>query len=105
KLGLRAGDLIVKIEGESTYKMSTADASKMMRGKAGTTVIISIKREGMPDVLEFEIERAQISLNSVNYSGKVPGTNIGYIRLSRFAQTSRTELDDALRKLNPICSE
>ena len=58
--GLRAGDIIWEINNESTDGMSSADASKIMRGEAGTSVELTIKRAGIADLLEFEVERAVI---------------------------------------------
>ncbi len=98
--GLRAGDSIWKINDKPTDGMSTSDASKLMRGKAGTSVMLTIKRAGIDDMLEFEVERAVIALKSVNYSGIVPNTNIGYVRLSRFAKETSHELRDAINALN-----
>ncbi len=98
--GLHAGDIIWEINGESTEGMSSADASKLMRGKAGTSITLGIKRAGIEEPIEFEIERAIIELKSVNYSGLVPGTDIGYVRLSRFAQETSHELRKAISELN-----
>ncbi len=98
--GLRAGDSIWKINDKSTKGMSTSDASKLMRGKAGTSVTLTIKRAGIDDLLEFDVERAVIALKSVNYSGIVPKTNIGYVRLSRFAKETSHELREAINALN-----
>ncbi len=102
KLGLRAGDVIVEIQGKSTLKMKTSDASALMRGKAGTTVQVKIQREGIADLMPFDIQRDVIALNSVNYAGRLPGpdNNIGYIRLSRFAATSVDELRAALKQID-----
>jgi carboxyl-terminal processing protease len=100
KRGLRPGDQIYEIAGKSTYKMSTSDASKLMRGPSGTTVTLKIKREGSAELLDFEIERAIIELKSVNYYGVLPGTNVGYIRLSRFAEETSRELEQAVNDLN-----
>jgi carboxyl-terminal processing protease len=100
KRGLRPGDEIYEIAGKSTYKMSTSDASKLMRGPSGTTVTLKIKREGSADLLDFEIERAVIELKSVNYYGVMPGSNVGYIRLSRFAEETSHELEQAVNDLN-----
>ncbi len=98
--GLRAGDVIWKIDGKSTEGMSTSDAADLMRGEAGTSVVLEIKRTGIPDLLEFEIERAVIELKSVNFSGIIPGTDIGYVRLSRFAEETSHELRQAISDLN-----
>lgn len=97
--GLQAGDIIMDIDGTSTYQMTTEDAANLMRGPAGTSVKLKIKRQGVPDLLDYEVERAVIELKSVNYYGFVDGSNIGYIRLSRFAEETSSELKDALREL------
>ena len=98
--GLRAGDIIWSINGQPTEGMASSDASKIMRGKAGTSVTLEIKRAGIEDLIEFEIERAIIELKSVNYYGKIPGTDIGYVRLSRFAEETSHELREAISSLN-----
>jgi carboxyl-terminal processing protease len=98
--GLRAGDVIMSIDSNDTHGMKTSDASKLMRGKAGTTVKLGIKRAGLGDPMEFEVERAQIELKSVNYAGMVPGTTVGYVRLSRFAEETSHELRQAITDLN-----
>jgi carboxyl-terminal processing protease len=100
KRGLKSGDLIYEINGKSTYKLSTADASKLMRGPSGTKVVLKIKREGISEMLDFELERAVIELKSVSYYGIVPGSNIGYVRLSRFAEETSNELTQAISDLN-----
>lgn len=97
--GLQAGDIIWEINGEPTEDMNSQDATNLMRGPAGTSVVLKIKRQGIPDFLEYEIERAIIELKSVNYYGYFPGTNIGYIRLSRFAEETSNELREALISL------
>ncbi|HHI02452.1 MAG TPA: S41 family peptidase, partial [candidate division Zixibacteria bacterium] len=98
--GLKSGDKITKINGQSTLDMTTADAAKLMRGPAGTSVNLIIKREGIANELDFEVERAVIELKSVNFYGVIEGTDIGYIRLSRFAEETSHELRDAIVELN-----
>ncbi|MCK4372510.1 MAG: S41 family peptidase, partial [candidate division Zixibacteria bacterium] len=98
--GLRAGDIIWAIDGESTEGMKTADGAKLMRGTAGTSVVLTIKRAGIADLMDFEVERAVIELKSVPYAGVIPGTDIGYVRLSRFAEETSHELRDAISGLN-----
>ena len=98
--GLRAGDVIFKIGDEPTSGMTTSDASQLMRGTAGTSVMLTIKRAGIDDLLEFEVERAVIALKSVNFYGKIPGTEVGYVRLSRFAEETSHELREAITELN-----
>lgn len=99
KKGLRSGDVIEKIEDKSTFGMTTSDASHLMRGTAGTAIKLSIRRQGIPDLLDFDIERAIIELKSVNYYGVVDNSDIGYIRLSRFAEETSAELREAVEDL------
>ncbi len=98
--GLRAGDIVWEINGQSTEGMTAADASRLMRGPAGTSIKLTIKRTGIPELMEFEVERAVIELKSVNYFGVIPGTDIGYVRLSRFAEETSHELREAIANLN-----
>lgn len=98
--GLHAGDIIMEIDGKSTDNMKTSDASSMMRGQVGTSVKLVIKRPGVSELLDFELERATIELKSVNYAGMIPGTTVGYVRLSRFAEETSAELRDAITRLN-----
>jgi carboxyl-terminal processing protease len=100
RVGLRPGDQIKAIDGESTYNMSTSDAASLMRGTAGTSVILTVMRSSFAEPIDFEVERAVIELKSVNYYGVIEGTDIGYIRLSRFAEETSNELREAISDLN-----
>jgi carboxyl-terminal processing protease len=98
EIGLMAGDLVTAIKGEDTKDMTTEEASSRMRGAAGTSVTLTIKRPGYEEELDYEVTRAEIPLYSVNYSGIV-NDNIGYVRLSRFAETTEDELRTAIDSL------
>jgi len=98
--GLRAGDIVWAINGQSTEGMESSAAADLMRGEAGTSVMLTIKRAGIAELMEFEVERAVIELKSVNYFGVIPGSNIGYVRLSRFAEETSRELREAISDLN-----
>ena len=98
RMGLRAGDKILEIDGKSTYDIPTEEASNMMRGQAGTKVTLKIQREGIQEPLDYEIERAVIEIKNVPYYGVV-GDGIGYIRLSRFSEDTGKELKEAIRDL------
>ena len=98
RMGLRAGDQVVEIDGKTTEGMSTEEASKLMRGERGTTVVLTIKREGVDEPLEYEVERALIELTSVPYHGVMNG-GIGYVRLSKFSKESGKELREAVEDL------
>ncbi len=96
--GIRAGDRITEIDGQSTRGMSTEEASKLMRGPSGTKVVLKIEREGLMEPLEYELERAVIQLKNVPYYGVIED-GIAYVRLSRFSEESSKELKDALKNL------
>jgi carboxyl-terminal processing protease len=108
RLGIRAGDVISKIEGEDARGMSIDDAVKRLRGPKGTPVHISIVRQGYDAPLEFTVIRDEIPLHSVPYFFMATKTT-GYIRLTDFNETTacrpgegkdcEKELERALRKL------
>lgn len=101
RMGLRAGDRVTAIDGESTEGMSTMEASKLMRGEAGTEVTLTISREGIDEPLEYTIERAVITIKMVPYAGVIHkgDSNIGYIRLARFGEEADNELDKAIKQV------
>ena len=98
RIGLKAGDKIVKIEDETTENMTLLDAVKRMRGPAGTDVTISIIRDGFLEPQDFTITREVIHIKSVKYKSLEEGT-IGYIRLSQFQEDSGREFNKALASL------
>ncbi|MCF6290207.1 MAG: S41 family peptidase [Desulfobacterales bacterium] len=88
KAGIKAGDMIVKIEGETTKGMTLMDAVKKLRGPKGTEVTISILRRNWTDIKEFTLVRDVIPLHSVKAKMLEPG--FAYIRITNFqAQTAR----------------
>ena len=96
RIGLKAGDKIVKIEDEPTKDMSLFDAVARMRGKKGTKITIYIMREGLTEPKAFTITRDIIKIKSVK-SRMIDG-NIGYVKLRQFQETSADEVEDALRE-------
>ena len=98
RLGIRAGDIISEIEGESTEEMSVDDVVKRLKGPKGTTVNIKIVRVGIKEPIPLTIERAAIPTNSITNVLMVrPG--IGYIRIKDFTYTTVRELDEAIAEL------
>ncbi len=100
KLGILAGDKIVKIEGvNATGKEITNDwVMKRLRGQKGTTVNISIKRSGKNELIDYSIIRDKIPLNSIDAAYMVT-SKIGLIKLTRFSKTSMEEFTESLAKL------
>ena len=100
KVGVMTGDQIIKIDGEEAFgkKIDNDYVQKRLRGKKGTKVTISVKRGADKELLDFEIVRDKIPLNSIN-AAYMLDNGIGYIKLDRFAQESTNEFKDALTKL------
>lgn len=98
KLGLRSGDRIVKIDDESAKGITQEEVFDKLRGEKGTTVHITIQREGDSELLEFDIVRDEIPIFSVPWSFMLDDRT-GYVRMIRFSATTSDELDRALSKL------
>ena len=100
KLGIMAGDQFIKIDGEDAFgkKVDNEYVQKHLRGKKGTKVTVSVKRGKSPELLDYEIIRDKIPLNSIN-AAFMMDKKVGYIKLDRFAQESTNEFKNALEKL------
>lgn len=96
KAGIRPGDLIVSVDGEKTLGKKSPAVSEMLRGQAGTTVSVEVKRPYVADsMLTFSFKREKILRPSVPYYGVVsPG--VGYIKLTGFTDKSYNEVRSAL---------
>jgi carboxyl-terminal processing protease len=100
KLGIKAGDRIVIIDGinVASAKITNNDVLKKLRGEKGTKVKVNIFRRGLSELIEYEITRDQIPLFSVDAAYVIP-PSIGYIKISRFADSTVDEFIRALDKL------
>ncbi len=94
--GLRAGDKIIAIDGEDMDGINPELARRRVLGPAGTTVVLTIQREGENEPLDVPITRAKITISSVEYEMK---GDIAYIQLNTFGDTTSQELRDALKEL------
>jgi carboxyl-terminal processing protease len=98
KAGILPGDILVKIDGESTQGMNQFEAGNRMRGKVGTNLVLTVRR-GQKE-LEFKITRERIELRPVRYrSEKTPVGEIGYIRFEHFKANTASEMRDAIKDL------
>lgn len=99
-VGIRAGDRIIKVEDEivAGIGISTAGVQKRLKGKKGTRVAVTIFRKNTGDELDFNIVRDKIPMYSLDASYMV-SKNTGYIKLSRFSQTTVKEFEKALKEL------
>ena len=87
RMGLRAGDVISTIEGESTDIMSLDEAVTKLKGPKGTQVHVGITRRGLDEPLMLDITRAEIPQNTVRYAYMMNETT-GYIRLTDFSRST-----------------
>jgi carboxyl-terminal processing protease len=98
RMGLTAGDRIVKVDAVSIVASSTDEAIKKMRGPVGTKVTLTISRPGNTELMDFEIIRETIKIKSVPYAFKL-NNGVGYIRISQFSESTDKELKAALDTL------
>jgi carboxyl-terminal processing protease len=98
RMGITAGDKIIKVNDTKVVGFSTDEAISLMRGDPGTTVTITISRPGVAKPIDFQIVRDTIKIKSVPYAFKLDN-GTGYIRLSQFSETTSQELRTALNTL------
>ncbi|MBR8834014.1 MAG: S41 family peptidase [Stigonema ocellatum SAG 48.90 = DSM 106950] len=100
KAGIRAGDQILAIDGKPTQQMKVEDASKLIRGKAGTIVTLRLGRNGQ-SAFDLKLTRASIEVPTVRYTLKQESNRrIGYIRLREFSAHAADQMRRAIRDLN-----
>ena len=97
RAGVKAGDQIIKIEGELTKDMTLVEAVKKMRGPRGSKIVISVRREGVNKLIDFSLMREVIRVHSVKSRSLEKG--YGYIRLSQFQDRTGNDLEEALSNL------
>lgn len=98
RLGIRAGDIIAEVEGESTDDLNLDEVVRRLKGPKGTPVNIKIKRVGIDELMPMTIIRAAIPTNSISYALMLRD-DTGYIRIKDFTRTTVRELDQAIEKL------
>jgi carboxyl-terminal processing protease len=98
KLGIKAGDYIVKINNTQVQGKSLTEAVQLMRGPVGSDIEITIRRVGIKKAFVFNITREIIEIQSVK--SKLLESEIGYIRLTSFNQNSSDQIKSKLKKLN-----
>ena len=97
RAGVQAGDLITRIDDKSVKGMTLDDSVKLMRGKPGTEIVLTISREGEEKPLTITIVRDVIKVASVKH--KVLEKDIAYIRISQFQSRTTEDLLKAIKKL------
>ncbi len=101
RAGIRPGDVIIAVDGKQTDNMSTSDVAELLKGPKGTSVKITVLREGSDKPLDFTVIRDEIPRYSVDVHFLIrPG--IGYIHISGFQETTEKEVRDALDEFGDI---
>ena len=99
RAGVQPKDVIVAIDGKPTKGMSTEDAVKLIRGQAGTSVTLTLKRKAQ--TLEVPLTRERIQLHAVDHqiNTSADGVKVGYIRLKQFNATATKDMRQAVKDL------
>ena len=97
KAGLKAGDYIVKINGEQVQGKSLMEAVKLMRGPVGSTIDLTIRRKGIKKAFSKTVKREIIEIKSVE--SKILKKNIGYLKLNAFNSNSSEQLVDQIKNI------
>ena len=98
KAGILAGDKIIKIDDQDALTMSMDEAARLIRGKKGTKIKITIERFGLDEPVQYSLVRSDIKVKDVSYFG-VLENEVGYIRLTRFSKNSADEVRSSIKKL------
>lgn len=94
-VGIKSGDVILTIDGVDVKGKNVSDVSKMLRGDAGTSFELKVKRSGNPDPLVFKVTRRNIVMPPVPYYGMV-GNQVGYIYFDRFTENCSRDVRRAI---------
>jgi len=98
KAGLRAGDVILEVDGVPVEHIPVESVSEKLKGKPGTQLSLTMKRYGEEEPLEFTLFREKISIRNVPYSGMIDA-HTGYIRIANFTTGASHEVENALKSL------
>ncbi len=103
RAGIESGDEIIEIDGVSVRNHGLSEAIDKMRGYAGTSVTISVRRENYDDPLTFHLTRQEIQVSSVRYEILQP--SYAYVRLSQFNEGTADEVEFALEEMSDAVQE
>ena len=98
-LGIRPGDRIIEIEGESAKDLTNEQVVSKLKGPKGTSVDIMVARPGLEENIDFTIIRNKIPIHSIPYSFMLDDGETGYLRMIRFSGKTSQELETSLRDL------
>jgi len=96
--GIKAGDIILEIDGNSTKNKKSSEISELLKGQPNTNVKIKVKRYKIEKPLEFELIRKEVQVPNVPYSGML-NDEIAYVVLSRFTSGASNDVRNAIIEL------
>ena len=97
RAGIRPKDKLISIDGNQTYNMDLEEASKLLKGKSGTTVKVQIYKESEKKTKDIVLKRETIKLENV--SSKMLNNKVGYIKLTQFGDDVDVQVAKSLEKL------
>jgi len=95
---LKAGDILIEVDGKKVSGKSTSEISEALKGQPNTLVKLLIERPGTKGNLNIDLTRKEIKIDDVPYAGML-NDKVGYIRLTSFTQTASKQVIDAMNKL------
>lgn len=98
KAGIKAGDILVEIDGKSVFQKSIPEIGELLKGDLNSKIELTIERPGQPKLLKKVVTREKISVSNVPYFGII-NSNIGYIKLTSFTENAHIEVKNALVSL------
>lgn len=98
KAGLRAGDIVRKVNGQSLEGKNSSDVSAAMKGQPGSTLVLEVFRPSANKNMTFNIVREEIKLPNIPYSGMLDN-EVGYVKLDQFTEKAGSEVREAFLKL------
>ncbi|MDQ1266855.1 MAG: hypothetical protein QG635_2008 [Bacteroidota bacterium] len=99
--GLRIGDKLYKIDSSVVLWLGSGDLRKYTNGKPGSPLDLWVIRDGLRDTLMFKLQREQVKLKNISYSGFIRDS-IAYIKLDRFSTSTSEELKETINKLKKL---
>lgn len=100
RAGVRAGDVLLAIDGEKLERGGLDRAVERMRGRTGSMVRLAIAREGEAEPLQFELERSEVHVRTVS-AARLPGS-VGYLRITHFNDETPRDVGELVAKLQRV---
>lgn len=97
KAGVKAGDVIVRVDDTKANGKPLSDIMKLIKGEPGSQIRISVRRAGMPELIDFTMKREPVRMASVKWGVMSENRSIGYLRITHFFSETAVDTEKALR--------